>query len=134
MHAQIINRFKDTLPGEITLAQKPPATLRALVGFLLRNIDWVVINVLVSLQQLLLSKALVTLVALKWFLVRVCQHVRFEVATGDGGVGAEVTLEAFFPLMGFLVNFQCVPIWEGFAALVAVHQLVTGMQFLYVQP
>ena len=100
----------------------------------LRDVDWVVINVLVSLQQLLLSKALVTLVALKWFLVRVCQHVRLKVATGDGGVGAEITLEALFPLMGFLVNFQCVPIWEGFAALVAVHQSLTSMQLLHVQP
>ena len=91
-------------------------------------------KVLVSLQQLLLSEALVTLVALKRFLVRVRQHMRLKVASGDGGVGAEVALEAFFPLMGFLVNFQGVPIWESFTALVAVHWSLTSVQLIHVQP
>ena len=112
------------------MPETPPA-LRALVGFLLRrgrDICWVVIKVLVPLQQLLLSKALVALVTLERFLVCVYQHVGLQVASVDGGVGAEVTLEAFFPLMGFLVNFQGVTIWEGFPTHLAFHRSLTGVQ------
>ena len=36
--------------------------------------------------------------------------------------------------MGFLVNFQGVPIWEGFAALVAVQRSLTSVQLIHVQP
>ena len=36
--------------------------------------------------------------------------------------------------MGFLVNFQGVPIWEGFTALVAVQRSLTSVQLIHVQP
>jgi hypothetical protein len=79
------------VPDEISLVPETPPALRALVGFLLgrrRDICWVVIKVLVPLQQLLLSKALVALVTLERFLVCVYQHVRLKVALGDGRVRA----------------------------------------------
>ena len=79
------------LPFEISLVHKTLSTLEALVGLLpgLRgDVSWVVTKVLVPLQMLLLSEALVALVTLKRFLVCVHQHVGLEVASGDGGVGA----------------------------------------------
>lgn len=114
-----------------------PSTLWALVGFLFGrwgHICWVVVKVLVPLQQLFLSKALVALVTLERFLICVYKHVRLKVPLGDGGVGTEVTLEAFLPLVGFLVNFQRVPVREGFSAHLAVHRPLTSMQLLDVQP
>ena len=83
--------FKEISPNQISLVPETPPTLGALMGFLLRrrrDIGWVVIKVLVPLQQLLLSKALVALVTLERFLVCVYQHVRLKVALGDGGVRA----------------------------------------------
>ena len=79
------------------------------------------------LQQLFLSKALVALVTLERFLICVYEHVRLKVPLGDGGVGTEVTLEAFLPLVGFLVNFQRVPVREGFSAHLAVHRPLTSV-------
>ena len=59
------------------------AALGTLVRLLLgggRYVGGVVVEVLVPLQQLLLSEALVALVALEWLLVCVDQHVGLEVA------------------------------------------------------
>ena len=107
------------------------------MGFLLRrrrDICWVVVKVLVPLQQLLLPEALVTLVTLERFLVCVYQHVRLKVALGDGRVRAEVAFEAFLPFVSFLVNFQCVPVRESFSTHLAVHRSLTCVQLLNVQP
>ena len=124
-------------PDEISLVPETPSTLGALVGFLLwrwRNICWVVIKVLMPLQQLLLSKALVALVTLERFLVCVYQHVRLKVTLGDGRVRAEITFETFLPFVSFLVNFQCIPVREGFSTHFAVHWPLTCVQLLNVQP
>lgn len=43
-------------------------------------IGWVVVKVLVSLQKLLLSETLVTLITSVGFLVRVDQHMRFKMS------------------------------------------------------
>ena len=125
------------MPYEISLVSKTPSALRALVRFLFRrrrDICWVVVKVLVPLQQLLLPEALVTLVTLERFLVCVYQHVRLKVALGDGRVGAEVAFEAFLPFVSFLVNFQCVPVRESFSTHLAVHRSLTCVQLLNVQP
>ena len=92
-----------------------------------RHIGRVVVEVLVPLQQLLLPEALVTLVALEGFLVCVDQHVRLQVPLRDRRVGAEVALEAFLPLVSFLVNLEGVPIREGFSTHLAVHRSFTGV-------
>ena len=112
-----------------------PSTLRALLSPLLgrwRHIGRVVVEVLVPLQHLLPPEALVTLVALEGFLVCVDQHVRLQVPLRDRGVGAEVALEAFLPLVSFLVNFQVVSIRERFPALVARQGLLAHVLLLQV--
>ena len=88
---QIINAFKETPPFNISLVHKTLSTFEALVGLLpglWGDISRVVTKVLVPLQMMLLSEALVALVTLKRFLVCVHQHVGLEVASGDGGVWA----------------------------------------------
>ena len=73
------------------------------------DIGGVVVQVLMPLEELLLTEALVTLIALIGLLVRVYQHVTLKVALRDGAVGAEVTFEALLSLMGLLMNFQSIP-------------------------
>ena len=79
----MINSFAETSPEAISLMQETLLALRALVSFLLRHwgdVSRVVTKVLVPLQHMLLLKALVALIALKWFLVCVYQHMRLEAA------------------------------------------------------
>ena len=79
-----------------------PSTLWALVGFLFGrwgHICWVVVKVLVPLQQLFLSKALVTLITLERLLICMGQHVRLQMVLGDGAIRAQITFETFLPFM-----------------------------------
>ena len=90
-----------------------PSTFRAFMRLLLRSwrhIGRVVVEVLVPLEELLLSEALVALITLIRLLVGVDQHVALKMTLGDGAVGAEVALEALLTLMGLLVDFKCVPV------------------------
>ena len=88
--------------------------VRTLVGLLLGSrrhiIGGVMVEVLMPLQQLLLPEALVTLIALIRLLVSVDQHVALKLTLRDGAVGAQVTLETLFSLVGLLVHFQGVPV------------------------
>ena len=59
-----------------------------------------------SFEELLLPEALVAEVALEWLLVGVDEHVGLEVPLADGGVGAEVALEALLALVGLLVHLR----------------------------
>ena len=86
--------------------------LGTLVGLLLgrgRHIGGVVVEVLVPLEELLLSEALVALITLIRLLVGVDQHVGLQVPLRDRAVRTQVALEAFFTLMRFLVHFQGIP-------------------------
>jgi len=72
----------EELLNQVSLVSESFITLRAFVDLLfgrLRHILRVVVHVLVSLQQLFLSEALVTLVALERLLARVYQLVRLQV-------------------------------------------------------
>ena len=92
---------------------KASVAFGTLVGLLLgrgRHIGGVVVEVLVPLEELLLSEALVALITLIRLLVGVDQHVALQVTLGDGAVGAEVALEALLTLMSLLVDFECVPV------------------------
>ena len=92
---------------------KASVAFGTLVGLLLgrgRHIGGVVVEVLVPLEELLLSEALVALITLIRLLVGVDQHVALQMTLGDGAVGAEVALEALLTLMGLLVDFKCVPV------------------------
>ena len=74
---------------QVALVSETSPTLRTLVGLLLggmRDIGGVVIDVLVPLQQMFLSEALITLVTWEKFLVCLYKHVGLEVALEDGGV------------------------------------------------
>ena len=90
--------------------------LRTLVCLLLgrrRDVGWVVVEVLMPLEELLLPEALVTLIALIRLLVRVNQHVALQMTLGDRAVRAEVTLETLLSLVGLLVHFQSVPVMDN---------------------
>ena len=117
--------------------RKSLLTIQALEGLLPRHwgdVSWVVIKILVSLQQLFLPEPLLTLVTLKRFPICVYQHVGLEVSSGDGRVWAEVTLEALLPLMGFLVDFEGATIWEGFSTHLAVNWFLAGVKPPNMQP
>ena len=101
---------------QVSLVSKASVALWTLIGLLLGswgNIGRVVIQVLMSLEQLLLSEALVALVTTEWFLVGVYEHVRLQVSLRDGGVGTQITLETLLTLVSLLVNFQSVPEHES---------------------
>lgn len=70
---------------------------------------------------------------LEGLLVGVYEHVGLEVPLRDGGVGAEVALEALLPLVGLLVHLEGVSVREGLAAHLAVHGPVRGVQLLDVK-
>ena len=100
-------------PDQVPLVSEASVALRALVGLLLgsrRHIGGVMVEVLMPLEQLLLPEALVTLITLIRLLVSVDQHVALKLTLRDGAVGAQVTLEALFSLVGLLVHFQGVPV------------------------
>ena len=78
-----------------------------------RDVGWVVVKVLVPLEELLLPEALVTLVTLIRLLVRVNQHVALQVTLGDRAVRTKVALETLLSLVGFLVHFQSVPVMDN---------------------
>lgn len=83
------------------------AALGALVPLLARrrrHVVRIVVEVLVAAQQLLLAEALVALVALVRFLVRVDQHVRLQVALRYRCVHAQVALEALFTFVCLAVQ------------------------------
>ena len=83
--------------------------LRALVRLLLRGrrrVVGVVVEVLMPLEELLLTEHLITLVTFERFLVRVDEHVRLEVALRDRRVRTQVALEALLALVCLLVNLQ----------------------------
>ena len=80
-------------------------TLMCLLFRRRRHVGGVVVEVLVPLEQLLLSEALVALVALVGLLVGVDQHVGLQVSLGDRAVWTQVALEAFLSLMTSLVDF-----------------------------
>ena len=92
------------MSDQVALVSEAAATLGTLVGFLLggwRHVGRVVVQVLVTFQQLLLAESIVTL---ERFLVGVNRHVGLQVEFGDGGVGIEVALEVLFSLVSFLVS------------------------------
>ena len=104
------------LPDKVPLVPEASVALRTLVSLLLgrgRDVGWVVVKVLMPLEELLLSEALVTLIALIRLLVRVNQHVALQMTLGNRAVRAEVTLEALFSFMGLLVHFQSVPVMDN---------------------
>ena len=53
--------------------------------------------------------------------------MRLKVPLRDRRVRAEVALEAFLPLVSFLVNLEGVTIREGFSTHLAVHRSFTGV-------
>ena len=62
-----------------------PAKLWALMGLFLKGrlcMGRVVVQFLVPFQELLLSKALITLITLEWLLVCVDQHVGLQIRAG----------------------------------------------------
>ena len=71
-----------------------------------RNVVGVVVEILMSFEELLLPEALVAEIALEWLLVGVDEHVGLKVPLADRGVGAEVALEALFALVGLLVHLR----------------------------
>ena len=117
-----------------------------------RHVGGVVVEVLVPLEQLLLSEALVALVALVGLLVGVDQHVGLQVSLGDRAVWTQVALEAFLTLVSFLVHFQgvpatvmvrlircitetiAVPVWKTLATHFTMHRFLAGVQLLHVEP
>ena len=64
-------------------------------------------------QELLLSKGVVALVTLEWFLSRVGEDVRLEVSLRAGGIVALVTLVAFLPFVRLPVQLEMVPVHKG---------------------
>ena len=83
--------------------------LGALVRLLLRGrrrVVGVVVEVLMPLEELLLTEHLITLVTLERLLVRVDKHVRLEVALRDRRVRTQVALEALLTLVGLLVHLK----------------------------
>ena len=108
--------IKPVSPDEVSLVPEASVALRTLVSLLLgrrRDVGWVVVEVLMPLEELLLPEALVTLIALIRLLVRVDQHVALQVTLGDRAVRAEVTLETLLSLVGLLVHFQSVPVMDN---------------------
>lgn len=128
---------KSHVSDQITLVSEASATLRTFMRLFLRrwwHVCWVVIQVLVSLQQLFLSEALITLIALVRFLVCVYQHMGLKVALGYGTVGAKVALKTLFPLVTLLVNLQGVPVRESLPTHLAMHRPLTCVKLLHVKP
>ena len=94
------------MSDQISFVSKSPGTLGTLMGLFLckeshkiyklfffliekiylwcwRHIIWIVIQILMSFQQLLLSKALIASIALKGFLIGVDQHMGFQMPLAD---------------------------------------------------
>ena len=97
------------MPDQVTLVPERLAALRTLVRLLLRGrrrVVGVVVEVLMPLEELLLTEHLITLVTFERFLVRVDEHVRLEVALRDRRVRTQVTLEALLALVRLLVYLQ----------------------------
>lgn len=67
-------------------------------------------------QQLFLPEGLLAHFALKWFLVRVHQDVRLEMARRNRSVWAEVAFVTFFALVCFGVHFVGVTVLVHFVA------------------
>ena len=74
------------MPDEISLATKGPTAFWALVRLFLwcgRGIIGVAAEVLMALEKLFLSEVLITLVTFKRLLVRVNEHMRFQMPLGN---------------------------------------------------
>lgn len=125
------------VPNQIALVSERLVTRRTHVSFFFRRrryIVFVVIQIVMALQQLFLSERLVTLLTLVGFLVGMNQHVRLQVSGADRGVRAELTLEAFFAVMGFNVQFIRIPIGEHLVAAFTRNRSVSSVQFHHMNP
>lgn len=125
------------MSDQISFVSKSPGTLGTLMGLFLwcwRHIIWIVIQILMSFQQLLLSEALIASIALKGFLIGVDQHMGFQMPLADTWVRTQITLEAFFTFMRLFVYFQGVAIRKGFSTHFTMQGSLGSMQFLHMQP
>lgn len=98
------------------------------------NVIRVVINVLMPLQQLLLSESLLTEMALVRLLIGMDQHVRLQVSGRDRSVSAEFTAIAFFALVSLCMNLVAVTIWKVAVAAFTFNGNVAGVKLLNVNP
>lgn len=91
---------------------KRPLTFWALMRLLLRrwrNVRWIVVEITVPFQELLLPERLVTVVALIWFLICVNKHVALEMARRYRSVRTEIAFVTLLALVRFAVQFVAIP-------------------------
>ena len=148
------------MPDKISLVSERPRTFWALMSFFLkkkvanfqtlknlvkmkcdknylrcrRHIIGIMIQILMSFQQLFLPETLIASIALKGFLIGMDQHMGFQMPLADTRIRTQITLETFFSFMRLFVYFQSVAIRKGFSAHFAVQCAFGSMQFLHVQP
>jgi hypothetical protein len=111
------------------------AAVRTLVCLFPRrqsDVVWIVVDVFVALQQLLLPERLFAELTLIGLLVRVDQHVRLEMARRDRRVGAKLAAVALFTFVRLCVDLVGVAIGEFAVAATTLDRLVGGVELLHV--
>jgi hypothetical protein len=138
LHMHTALRFvRGDVAHQVSLMPERLAAVRTLVCLFPRrqsDVVWIVVDVLVSLQQLLLPERLFAELTLVGLLVRVDQHVRFEMACRDRRVGAKLATVALFTFVCFGVDLVGVAIREFAVAATALYRLVGGVELLHVDP
>ena len=105
------------MANQVAFVAEGFATFRAFMPLFTRgwrHVVGIVIEVLMTPKKLLLPKALITLIALIWFLISMDKHVRFQVTLRDRSIGAQIAFEALFSFVGLAVELQMKYIKSGF--------------------
>ncbi len=80
-----------------------------------------------ALQKLLLPKTVFALIAVERLLVRVNQHMRFEMTLRNRRVRAKIAFEALFPFVRLLMNLEGVAIGKRLSTHFAMHRLIRSV-------